>query len=346
MKARFALAGIGMVTSALLQTASVAAATPTPSVPSSPASANGGVAPAGASEASREEGRVRFRRGVEFYKEGNYHAALAEFRVAYEVAPSSRIQYNLGQTLFQLQDYAGALTAFEAYVADNRESGGEDRAREVDADIAKLRPRVAVIQIVTNIPASGLASATVLVDDEPREFATTGVRVSAGRRKIAVTANGFQTETRILDVAGSTATELRFELKPTSDSRDTESAGNSSSGSRLPFYVGLSVTGVFTASAVTFAVLSNSKFRAWENLSTVPDANRGEIDDLRSSTKNFALTADILAGASVAAGLLTVGLYFASSGGATSEPQARTRSSKLRIAPLVAPQAVGVFGVF
>ena len=42
-----------------------------------------------AQQAGVEEGRTRFTRGIELYKEGNFHAALAEFRAAYAAAPSS-----------------------------------------------------------------------------------------------------------------------------------------------------------------------------------------------------------------------------------------------------------------
>ena len=75
-------------------------------------------APAHAQTQNVEEGRTRFARGIELYKEGNFHGALAEFRAAYAAAPSFRIHYNLGQTLYQLQDYAGAVRAFEQYLAE------------------------------------------------------------------------------------------------------------------------------------------------------------------------------------------------------------------------------------
>ncbi|RYE85226.1 MAG: hypothetical protein EOO75_17190, partial [Myxococcales bacterium] len=79
---------------------------------------------------AQEEGRQRFKRGVEFFKEGDYNAALVEFRRAYEVAPSYRILYNLGQTSYELQDYAGALTAFTRYL---KEGGAEvDAARRAE----------------------------------------------------------------------------------------------------------------------------------------------------------------------------------------------------------------------
>ncbi|MBC7017820.1 tetratricopeptide repeat protein, partial [Salmonella enterica subsp. enterica serovar Enteritidis] len=110
-----------------------------------------------------EEGRTRFNRGIELYKEGNFHAALAEFRAAYAAAPSYRIHYNLGQTLYQLQDYAGAVRAFEQYLAEGGDKIEADRKKEVDADLAKLRPRVAKLVFVVNVPA-----AEVSVDDEPR----------------------------------------------------------------------------------------------------------------------------------------------------------------------------------
>jgi tetratricopeptide (TPR) repeat protein len=129
--------------------------------------------------AAVDEGRNRFNRGIDLYKEGNFHGALAEFRAAYAAAPSYRIQYNLGQTLFQIQDYAGAVRAFEQYLADGGDKIEPDRRKDLESDIAKLRPRVARLSIVVNAP-----NADVVIDEEPRGKALKqGVLVSAGRRR-------------------------------------------------------------------------------------------------------------------------------------------------------------------
>ena len=78
------------------------------------------VPPAYAGDADREadadpraEASKRFRRGVKLYNDGDFVAALIEFKRAYELEPNYRVLYNLGQTSRELKDYAAALRAYE-----------------------------------------------------------------------------------------------------------------------------------------------------------------------------------------------------------------------------------------
>jgi len=59
-----------------------------------------------------EEATQRFKRGLELYEEQDFPNALIEFRRAYELQPSYKILYNLGQVCFQLTEYACALRNF------------------------------------------------------------------------------------------------------------------------------------------------------------------------------------------------------------------------------------------
>jgi tetratricopeptide (TPR) repeat protein len=77
-------------------------------------------------EAAREA-RERFQRGVELYKEGDYRAALLEFRHAYRLSPNPVVLFNIAQSHYELRDYAGAKTAFETSpraAPRSRPSGG------------------------------------------------------------------------------------------------------------------------------------------------------------------------------------------------------------------------------
>jgi len=56
----------------------------------------------------REAGK-HFQRGVTLYNETDYRAALVEFRRAYDLAPNAAVLYNIGETEYQLRDYASAL---------------------------------------------------------------------------------------------------------------------------------------------------------------------------------------------------------------------------------------------
>jgi tetratricopeptide (TPR) repeat protein len=298
-----------------------------------------------AQQSGVEEGRTRFTRGIDLYKEGNFHAALAEFRAAYAAAPSYRIHYNLGQTLYQLQDYAGAVRAFEQYLAEGEVA--LERRKEVEADLAKLRPRVAQLVLVVNVPG-----AEVSIDDEPRgKLQKEPLLVSAGRRRISVTASGFQTETRVLDVAGTQKLDLTFELKPIGGVATAPTDGRASGAetarsrpkSRTPFYIGLVATGVLGAGTGVMAIVASSKHADYEKALGVPNNAQG-IADARSSTRSTALVADVLGGATAVAAGLTI-LAFALTSG--EEPVTAAKAApKLVWRPVIGPSAAGIVGTF
>ena len=299
-------------------------------------------APAHAQSQNVEEGRTRFNRGIDLYKEGNFHGALAEFRAAYAAAPSYRIHYNLGQTLYQLQDYAGAVRSFEQYLAEGGEKIEADRRKEVETDLAKLRPRVATVTVVANV-----SNAEVLVDDEPRGKPQE-LLVSAGRHRIAVTASGYQTETRVLDFAGTQRLELKFELKPIGTSAPTPSASEPSppmqQKSRTPFYIGLVATGLLGAGTATMAILTASNHSDYEKALDTPD-NKRAIDDARKSTETTALVGDVLGGATVLAAGLTV-LAYALTSGAEPVPTAKGARPNPTWRPVLGPSKLGFVGTF
>jgi len=107
------------------------------------------------------EARQHFKQGVSLYEEEDYDAALVEFRKAYEVKPSYRILYNIGQVEAVLKNYAKALVAFKKYLDDGKDEIPPERKIEVIDEITKLRGRIGYLKV-----SSKLAGAKVEVDDE------------------------------------------------------------------------------------------------------------------------------------------------------------------------------------
>src|SRR5206468_1906893 len=105
----------------------------------------------GASDDVFEEAAARYKRGTELYAEGNFSAALIEFKKAYELTNAYKVLYNIGQVCYQLQDYVCALTSFEEYLKRGGVNVAANRKAEVEAEIKKLRPRIATCAIKTNV---------------------------------------------------------------------------------------------------------------------------------------------------------------------------------------------------
>ena len=232
-----------------------------------------------AQAAGLDEGRTRFARGIELYKEGNFHAALAEFRAANAAAPSYRIEYNLGQTLYQLQDYARAVRSFERYLREGGDKIDAERRKEVEGELAKLRQRVAQLTITVAVTTSPVE---ITVDDEARTEPQP-LLVSAGRRRISVTASGYQTETKVIDVAGAKQIEVKFDLKPiggvVATKGPTPEAPVMRPKSRTPFYIGLAATGVMAGGTAVFAIVTSSKHSTFEKTLATPNATAFPVAD-------------------------------------------------------------------
>ena len=114
-------------------------------------------APAAAAEPSpqEQEARTRVQRGLALFDEGEYRVALVELERAYEILPSYKILYNIGQIHVQLGEYARALTTLRRYLDEGGTEIAKERRDEVEKDIAGLWTRVAKLSITINVwPAS------------------------------------------------------------------------------------------------------------------------------------------------------------------------------------------------
>ena len=85
---------------------------------------------------AQAEGRSHFRRGVDFFKEGDFRAALIEFKRAYELAPNYKVLYNIAHCRRQTNDYVAAWKALERYLQEGAGQVSDDRRQAVSAEIA------------------------------------------------------------------------------------------------------------------------------------------------------------------------------------------------------------------
>src|ERR1044071_10306536 len=122
------------------------------------------VAQAQPNAAASEAGK-HFQRGVTLYNEADFRAALVEFRRAYETAPNAAVLYNIGQTYYQLQNYAAALVALGRYLTEAGPTA--PHRREVEATIDTLQTRVGKVAISTSAPGADVTGDDSLIAKEP-----------------------------------------------------------------------------------------------------------------------------------------------------------------------------------
>jgi PEGA domain len=253
-----------------------------------------------------EEAKAHFKSGAELYDENNFRGALVEFQRAYDLAPSYRILFNIGQVQMELQDYAGALKAYSRYLREGGPDLPPDRVAEVTKEIERLKGRVGSLTVQT------VAGAEILIDEMAAGFAPLPepVPVNAGRHQVTVHVTGRDPVSRIVDVAGQQ--QLTVALANDFAIKDASALGTppkpSGPPSKVPMIVSWSAAGGCAIVASIFALSARSNANDLATLRNSYPVTKAQLDAQASKTRTASLYADGLGVATViAAGF---GLYF------------------------------------
>jgi tetratricopeptide (TPR) repeat protein len=263
------------------------------------------------------EAQQRYRRGIELVNEGAYESALLEFRRAYELAPSYRILFNIGQVSRALNDYAGALRSFERYLKDGGADVPAEQVAEIRKELEVLRTRVARLSVTSTV-----AGAEVSVDDlvVGRTPLAEPVTVNAGRRKVTVAAAGRLPETRVIEAAGADSVTLAFDL--TAPREQAPAAGGASAAPRaasrgaLPWVL-WGGAGALAAGAVVTGLVALKASGDFDDLKGAPvsQARNKAYDDTYARLTRFGLATDVLAGLALVTGGAALYVTLKSPGG-------------------------------
>lgn len=302
-------------------------------LPMSSASAQPAATPAAEADA-------HYKRAVTLFGEADYGVALIEFKRAYEIAPAFQVLYNIGETYYQLQDYAGALKTLEKYLADGGDKVPAERKAEVTKELEKLRLRVARVEIDVQEPGVDIAVDDVAVGKTPLAEA---ILVSAGRRKITATAPGGQPVVKTVDLAGGDKTRVKFEISkaPAATATATTSAAPSvptpPEGREYPVWPWVT-TGVLVAGAGVFGGLALAASGDQKALLNKADQDPKAIKDAHDKVATMAGVTDGLLGAAVIMGVVSVALT------ATASP--KKAAQQTGFSPVIQRLSVGPNGAF
>lgn len=276
-------------------------------------------------EAEQTEARERYARGLELVAQSNYDAALIEMHRAYTLNPSYKILYNLGQIYLHLNDYAAAQTNFERYLNEGGSDVPAGRLTEVNQELLKIRPHVAKV----NLDVQG-EGAEVLVDDATigRSPLRKTVLVNVGKHKFSAVRPGVEPVTRVIPLAGQDVVALVLDVSDTPTSEKQETAAPQPQGAETTkptptpavftatearphssyTWVGWTLTAALGVGTGVAGYIATSKAHDLKDLRESPGVTRAALDDSERSTFRAALITDVLLGATVVAGGLS--LYF------------------------------------
>ena len=186
--------------------------------------------------------------------------------------------------------------------------------------IEKSRSSLGVSHVVR--VSVGVAGASVLVDDllVGESPLSKPLTMSTGRRKLTIQKKGHIPVTQRIDVAGGDNLELSFDLTPIEQKPSQASTSKlppptreptmePDRGMGTPFWVSLAATGVFAAGSGACGLLALNAESDNDDQLNSSNASKSELEDSKSKTERYALGTDILLGATLLAGGLTV--YFA-----------------------------------
>jgi hypothetical protein len=258
------------------------------------------------SPAAVDEGRALFSKGVTLFRAGDFRAALEQFTRAYAVAPSFRIQFNIGQTCSELQDHACATKAFELFLADGGKQVPPAQRIIAERELKRLHALVGSVRVVVNV-----AGADVTVDDAPVGTSpiSAALTVNAGRRKISASKPPLAPVSSVVDVPGGDMVDVSLTLADASGTPLLPSAPDTTP-SRTPFWIGVSATGVLVVATVVLGVVTLGAKSDLDATVGRFGATADDISRARSKVDGLALATDVFGGAAIVAAGITTYFFF------------------------------------
>jgi hypothetical protein len=159
----------------------------------------------------RKEAAGHYQRAVGLYKDGDFQAALLEFRTAWELAPSFEVLFNIALCQRRLFNYALAMRTLDQYLME----GGARIAAERRDAVAREREAIRALT----------APVAIIVDGKPASVSVDGEKVgqtplqdllvlSVGKHKLRAEREGCTPDERTVEVRSGQA--LSVQLAPVS----------------------------------------------------------------------------------------------------------------------------------
>lgn len=135
---------------------------------------------------------------------GDHAKAVGVFRRAYDTYPSEKILLNIGTSLMQIGDRAGAAQTYQMYL--DHALASPERRDQVARELSRLESLVGKLQIEANV-----LDAQIQLDGKPIQAGV--VYVEPGRHTLTAARSGFEPATRTIDAKAGEHKTVGLELK-------------------------------------------------------------------------------------------------------------------------------------
>jgi tetratricopeptide (TPR) repeat protein len=144
------------------------------------------------------------------FKRKNWPEARSLFAQAHAINPNARTLRGLGVVSFEMREYVSAIVYLEQAIEEARQALTDTQRGECQGLLTRARTYVGGFT-----PILSPADATLVVDGAPPVRDAGGSLLLAfGEHVLSLSAPGYQTSTRRLQVQGGERTELHMELAP------------------------------------------------------------------------------------------------------------------------------------
>jgi len=261
---------------------------------------------------SQEAAERKSAEGRAFYDQEKFDLALASFKEAHALHPSSRYLFNSAKACVRLGDGEGTIYFFERYLTSNPVA--EDRAK-VLAEVEKVRGELlAAGRREVRLEVVPVEAAIVLPDDHPSEvvLAPASLFLASGSYLVGIRAEGYLDQTVTVEIPADGPSPITVEV-----SLEVQVAGiPDDKGGKIepvptPFPWHWVMLGVGGAGVVAAGTGSFLWYDGWSGMGSANDAGAGPnySANYRSARDRYVAGQWVTAaGAVVAAGGL-VGYY-------------------------------------
>src|SRR5260221_9965172 len=145
----------------------------------------------------RELARVRYRQGVEAYKEGHFREGIDLFLDADQLAPSAALSFNIAAAYEKIDQPAAALRWYRDYV--RRAPDAADRA-QVEAMVRGFEQALEKSGVQQLTVSSTPLSATLIIDGQPVGVTPWTGEIPPGSHQLELGLDGRASASRTIEI--------------------------------------------------------------------------------------------------------------------------------------------------
>ena len=156
---------------------------------------------------SRDDAGEHFEAGVHAFEEQRFGDAAREFEQAYRIDPTWQVLFNLGSVYAALGRPVEAVDAFERYQSSGGTQLSEERRRAVEAEIARQRSKIALLDVFVNEPNADIRVDLRLVGRSPQ---AAPIKLAEGPHVVEVALGGLPSQRREIQLVGGQHVSTTF----------------------------------------------------------------------------------------------------------------------------------------